>query len=167
LLVTDFDPLKIKRRWKSGVLEDTELGVHEVDAHNIIPCWITSGKQEYAAYTIRPKIHRLLPRYLKEYPTLTKQVSPLEIETVDWSKVYNNLNLDAEVKEIEWLKPGEREALKMMNYFIKEKLGGYTENRNNPAIDALSNLSPYLHFGQLSAQRVALEVKKIKCKNGV
>jgi deoxyribodipyrimidine photo-lyase len=32
--------------------------------------------------------------------------------------------------------------------------------RNNPTRDAQSNLSPYLHFGQISAQRVALEVLK-------
>jgi deoxyribodipyrimidine photo-lyase len=30
--------------------------------------------------------------------------------------------------------------------------------RNDPAGDGQSNLSPYLHFGQVSAQRVALEV---------
>ena len=32
--------------------------------------------------------------------------------------------------------------------------------RNDPNKDAQSNLSPYLHFGQISAQRIALETKR-------
>jgi deoxyribodipyrimidine photo-lyase len=41
--------------------------------------------------------------------------------------------------------------------FLDHKLGGYPDASRNPAIDGLSNLSPYIHFGQISAQRVALE----------
>ena len=33
-------------------------------------------------------------------------------------------------------------------------------DRNNPNLDGQSNLSPYLHFGQIAASRVALEVIK-------
>ena len=60
-VITDFDPLKIKRTWHKAVAKKIDVPFHEVDAHNIIPCWIASPKQEYAAYTIRPKINRLLP----------------------------------------------------------------------------------------------------------
>jgi len=36
----------------------------------------------------------------------------------------------------------------------------YGTERNDPNKDCLSGLSPYLHFGQISAQRIALEVNK-------
>ena len=32
--------------------------------------------------------------------------------------------------------------------------------RNDPTKDGQSNLSPYLHFGQISAQRIALDTEK-------
>jgi deoxyribodipyrimidine photo-lyase len=41
--------------------------------------------------------------------------------------------------------------------FINKKLADYDTARNDPSKDGQSGLSPYLHFGQISAQRVALE----------
>jgi deoxyribodipyrimidine photo-lyase len=41
---------------------------------------------------------------------------------------------------------------------VQNKGNGYDERRNDPTQEGQSNLSPYLHFGQISAQRVALTV---------
>ena len=38
LLVTDFDPLKIKKSWKTKIAGKINIPFHEVDAHNIVPC---------------------------------------------------------------------------------------------------------------------------------
>ena len=48
-----------------------------------------------------------------------------------------------------------------------QNIKGYHELRNKPAEEALSNMSPYLHFGQLSAQAMAVEVSKQKKKHRV
>jgi len=42
LLVTDFDPLRIKKRWKAELVKACRCSIHEVDAHNIVPCWLVS-----------------------------------------------------------------------------------------------------------------------------
>jgi deoxyribodipyrimidine photo-lyase len=47
----------------------------QVDAHNVVPVWVASDRLEYAARTIRPKIHAQLKRYLTEFPTLAHQTS--------------------------------------------------------------------------------------------
>ena len=52
------------------------------------------------------------------------------------------------------------------NGFIS-RMKNYHERRNNPNLEALSNLSPYLHYGQLSAQQMAVEVAKHKAKHRV
>jgi len=39
--------------------------------------------------------------------------------------------------------------------FLENRFEQYAEERNDPNKNALSNLSPYLHFGQISAQRIA------------
>ena len=49
-LLTDFSPLNIKKDWVNKIAGKIDISFYEVDAHNIVPCWITSLKQEYSAY---------------------------------------------------------------------------------------------------------------------
>ena len=44
ILVSDFDPLKIKRIWKRDVAKKIIIPFYEVDAHNIVPCLYVSDK---------------------------------------------------------------------------------------------------------------------------
>ena len=69
-LVTDFSPLRVKKMWVEKVVSGIEIPFFEVDAHNVVPCWEASQKNEYAAHTFRPKLYRLLPDFLEEYPEL-------------------------------------------------------------------------------------------------
>jgi deoxyribodipyrimidine photo-lyase len=162
VLVTDFDPLEIKREWKKGISERIKIPFYEIDAHNIVPCWVVSQKQEYGAYTIRPKIHRALKEYLEAFPKLKTHSIPWKRKEakIDWNEVMRALTTDRSVSEVVWIRPGEREAHSALVKFLKHKLSLYQELRNDPDMDGQSDLSPYLHFGQLSAQRIALEVIK-------
>ena len=164
VIVSDFDPLRIKRIWKRDLAKKINIPFYEVDAHNIVPCKYLSQKVEFGAYTIRPKIHKALPEFLDEFPKLLKMknLQMLTSENIDWEKVERNLEIDFSVKEVDWIIPGEKEAKKVLKKFIQQKLDNYDEQRNDPTKDAQSNLSPYLHFGQLSAQRVVLEIYKLK-----
>jgi deoxyribodipyrimidine photo-lyase len=161
-LVTDFDPLKIKQKWKKQVTSKIRIPFHEVDSHNIVPCWTASDKQEYGAYTLRPKIRRLLPEFLEEFSTQKKHPFAWKGKTAqpNWAKIRQNLKVNKTVSELQWIKPGEEAAHRALRDFIKRRLLAYPEDRNDPNKNGQSNLSPYLHFGQISAQRVALEAKK-------
>jgi deoxyribodipyrimidine photo-lyase len=161
-LITDFDPLKIKRGWKQAVAEKIDVPFYEVDAHNIVPCWKASSKQEFGAYTIGPKINRLLPEFLEDFPLLKKHPFSLSSHPskTDWKKATRTLKANKTVSEVDWITPGEKTARTALKYFLQNRLPTYDEQRNDPTLDGQSNLSPYLHFGQLSAQRVALETSK-------
>jgi deoxyribodipyrimidine photo-lyase len=161
-LITDFDPLRIKRGWKQAVAENIDVPFYEVDAHNIVPCWTASLKQEFGAYTIRPKINRLLPEFLEEFPSLKKHPFNLlsRPSKTDWRKTISTLKVNKTVPEVDWITPGEKAARTALKYFLQNRLPTYEVQRNDPTLDGQSNLSPYLHFGQLSAQRVALETSK-------
>jgi deoxyribodipyrimidine photo-lyase len=166
-LVSDFDPLRIKRIWKKEVAKKIEIPFYEVDAHNIVPCLYVSNKTEFAAYTIRPKIHKLLPEFLDEFP-LIRKMKKLESSTSDkinWDGVLASLKINHEVKEVDWIKPGESAAANSLKNFLDNRFELYLEDRNDPNKNALSNLSPYLHFGQISAQRVTLTVQQFYQKN--
>lgn len=161
LLVTDFDPLRVKQQWKTRIIRKTRIPVFEVDAHNIVPCRVASDKREYAAYTIRRKINGLLPAFLTGFPDLKRHPFPAQAPAVkiDAGHLLARIK-DTSVAEISWLQPGEQAAGSTLGQFIRHRLPDYPVGRNNPCIDGQSNLSPYLHFGQIAPQRVALEVKE-------
>ena len=160
-LISDFDPLKIKRIWKRDVAKKIDIPFYEVDAHNIVPCLHVSNKLEFAAYTIRPKINKYLQEFLDLYPELKKQkkFESFSSDKIVWEKIKNSLQINFDVKEVNWIDPGSIEGLKMLEDFLQNKLEIYNEDRNDPNKNAQSNLSPYLHFGQISAQRIAIETQ--------
>lgn len=160
-VVCDMNPMRVPRGWKTSVAKKISIPLFEVDAHNIIPVWVASEKLEFAARTIRPKIHRLLPEYLVPFPALRlpEATWAKPVPVIHWKKVQERLEVDRSVSEVEGFVSGETAAHSVLKDFLKHRLAGYAVARNNPNVDGQSNLSPYLHFGQISAQRVALEVK--------
>jgi len=160
LLVTDFDPLHIKKFWKDKLLPTIHIPCHEVDAHNIVPCWIASPKLEYAAYTLRPKINKLLPLFLEEIPQIIDHPISgiIAAPFPDLNQLFSCLQINHNVKEINWLTPGSQAAHVLLTSFIENKLPYYATQSNDPTTEMQSNLSPYLHFGQLSPGRVALSI---------
>ncbi|MFP4472549.1 MAG: deoxyribodipyrimidine photo-lyase [Candidatus Omnitrophota bacterium] len=161
LLITDFDPLRVKRQWQNGVAERVAVPVIEVDAHNIIPARLVSDKQEYAARTIRPKIQRCLPEFLRDFPKIRKH--PYRFPQQSGSPfcaraVLDDLNVKTHPAPLGII-PGTRAARSCLDSFIRTRLTRYDKENNDPNQDVLSGLSPYLHFGQISAQRAALTVQ--------
>lgn len=157
-LVCDFFPLLHARQTITEVADTLEVPLHQVDTHNIVPCWETSQKQEYAAYTIRPKINRLLDSLLTDIPTPVKHpfgnVSPVQAAT-SAARVFGK-----SVAPVNWLAPGEEAARRQLDKFLASRLSQYADGRNDPTKPAQSDLSPYLHFGFIAPQRVALEAQK-------
>ena len=164
-LIVDHNPLKVYQKRLNNVLKNIDVPVYQVDAHNIIPVWVTSQKKEYAAYTIRTKIQSNLDHFLTDYPKL--KIHPYgtaNVEERPYDNIIADLNIDHGVKEVDWLIPGEIAARKKLDS-LSDILIGYNDNRNDPNRKALSNLSPYFHFGHISPQRVALEIKDSSLSN--
>lgn len=168
-VVCDFDPLRIQRQWRTQLAESLPVAFYEVDAHNIVPCWVASPKRGFGAYTIRPKIHRLLPEFLHEFPKLQKHPFSWDRSGYenDWKRIENNVGTDSSVTSVSWLKPGEKAALQSLREFMEHRLSDYPFLRNDPTKRAVSDLSPYLHYGQLSAQRVALEIERLPVSESI
>jgi len=167
-VVTDFDPLRIKRRWKEEVMGGTEVPFYEVDGHNIVPCWLASPKQEFAARTLRPRIKAALPEFLDDFPALRRHPAKWKARppATDWRALRRGLRADGRVAEVGWLRPGEGAAMRALRRFIRKGLARYGELRNDPSAGGQSGLSPYLHFGHLSAQRAALEASRSAAPEG-
>jgi deoxyribodipyrimidine photo-lyase len=55
-------------------------------------------------------------------------------------------------------------GIAQLESFINERLFDFGLGRNNPNKTAISNLSPWLHYGQISPQRVLLIIAKLRSK---
>ena len=159
-LVTDFSPLRVYQNRIDKVASKISTQFHQVDAHNIIPTWIASEKQEYAAYTFRPKVLKKIDEYLTDFPKIINHpIKPsLELKLINWKEVINDLEIDFSVPKINWLISGESAAESILKKFINQSYHNYGDDKNNPNIDGTSNFSPYLHYGHISSQRIALSL---------
>ena len=135
----------------------------------MVPVWIASSKLEYAARTIRPKIHRHLNNFLTDFPRLepnhvTGDVTAemLHADPIDWRHLDSTLEIDRRVKAVESIKPGTAAAFDVLHSFIRSRLHHFDTKRNDPNARHVSGMSPYLHFGQIAPQRCAFEVNKYR-----
>jgi deoxyribodipyrimidine photo-lyase len=88
---------------------------------------------------------------------------PLEDAVVqhpsDLEKTLGRLELDRSVPSVRRFRGGTGKARRCLRVFIAARLGGYAEQRGEPAAFQCSLLSPYLHFGQISPVEIALAVR--------
>lgn len=166
MLVTDKAYLDFLKDWRKKISKSIDIGMVEVESDVIVPVETASSKEEYAARTIRPKIHDKLKEFLVPLKKREVKISSLEIDldssSCDISSLITKIDIDSSVAPVEIYRGGTSEAEKHLKIFLDRKLEGYSKNSNDPSKDHLSDLSPYLHFGQISPSYVALETKKRK-----
>jgi len=147
--------------------EQAQCPVVQVESDTVVPVEVASEKAEYAARTIRPKIHRHLETYLVglkqtrvKHPSLGMKIKEVELE--DTEGLLRKLNLDRSVPPVSDLfKGGTSQAVKRFNEFIRHRLMYYDDHGNQPQTDDISHMSPYLHFGQISPLYLALKICRV------
>ncbi|MEO5691147.1 MAG: deoxyribodipyrimidine photo-lyase [Candidatus Saccharimonadales bacterium] len=158
-LYFDFNPLSGVRSMQHSVANQLTCLVHVVDTHNIVPAWVVSNKREYAAHTIRRKIHYHLQLYLVEPDEM--QPHPYKLANLPPSLTFESIQQKISALPRcgirHTFKSGESAAQTQLATFIADELESYASMRNDISDDHQSQLSPYLHYGQLSSLRVALE----------
>lgn len=165
-LVTDKNYLKTQRKWRRLVAEQIDIPLFEVETDVIVPIEIVSYKKEPYAMTIRPKILKLINQFLQpvEHQELKSKLFELEIEALEYHSekdLLNNLQIDNSVKPVsDFYEGGFDKAQKLLEIFIEKKLPYYKEFRSDPTKDFQSELSPYIHFGQISTLQIVLEILK-------
>ncbi|MFH0729025.1 MAG: deoxyribodipyrimidine photo-lyase [Pseudomonadota bacterium] len=164
-IVCDRGYLRHQKAWRHRVALSAPCRVVQVESDVLVPVEVVSGKAEYGARTIRPKIHRHLKDYLVPLKAGVVKTSSLglKVRTLDLNVldvVINKLTLDRSVGPVtRFFRGGTTSAKEMVNEFIKNRFHRYGENRNQPQTDDISQMSPYLHFGQISPLYLALQIE--------
>jgi deoxyribodipyrimidine photo-lyase len=163
-VVTDAACLPVLRTWRARAAEKLECRFVQVDTNAVVPLTRASDKEEWAAHTLRRKIRPLLDEFLVPLEetapprsSLRLEVDSLDLEPME--PLLKGLRTDAEPGPVDTFTGGEAEAHKHLKTFLDEKLDRYGEDGNDPSLDVVSNLSPYLHFGQISPLEIALAVR--------
>lgn len=189
LVVTDRPYL---RPWRSALdklvssVEDQEagFGIVQIEGDVVVPVAEASNKEEYMARTIRPKINKHVDRYAVclEKMVLAKACktdgqtllsvldTPKELEALDVTSVeaveksLQLLDVDRSVKSVGWqFKGGESAASACAKEFLRpNRLASFATERNEPSLDAGSNLSVYLRHGHICVVRIVLAAQKLK-----
>ena len=142
-----------------------------VESHAIVPA-AAFQKEEFAARTIRPKLAKLRDLSLEpvrdQPPRKTvsaRLLASLEMEVTDLARLdvpaaTARCAIDHGVAAVASTPPGLIAARARLDQFCSGPLQEYAERRNDPGdADGSSRLSPYLHFGQISAAEVARTVR--------
>ncbi|KYC49120.1 MAG: Deoxyribodipyrimidine photo-lyase [Candidatus Methanofastidiosum methylothiophilum] len=165
LVVVDKSYQRIERSWRKYVSLNIDCPLIEIETNTVVPIEEVSKKEEYAAATIRPKINRLLSQYIVPIDPIKpiKSASSLGFDSLDLEDInvlIKSLEIDKSVSTAPDLFGGTSEAKSHLDLFIKTKLDRYDDLRNNPNLDYLSQMSPYLHFGQISPLFIALKIEQ-------
>jgi deoxyribodipyrimidine photo-lyase len=137
-----------------------------VDASCIVPSALTPVRV-WAAYSMRPKIHKLLPRFLAPF-AMPGPRSRFEERAPAWhvtpspesiAKLAASCEIDHSVPPSTTFRGGRAEAERLLARFLDDRLWSYARDKNEPSAHATSELSPYLHHGLLSPLEVALAAR--------
>jgi deoxyribodipyrimidine photo-lyase len=178
-VVTDDYPTFIAASNNASVPHKIGVQYIAVDSSCIVPM-SRHEKRNYAAYTIRPKIHRELPAYLKPVtiprlarvwsdkllpPDLLAMRTPVQTPSIP--ALVAGCEINHTVKPSPSFHGGYTEARRRLETFLETRLSRYARESNQPSRHATSDLSPYLHFGQISSLEIALAVQNYAQENGL
>jgi deoxyribodipyrimidine photo-lyase len=167
VVIGDENPVRIGHEWRQSAARDLTVPFHTVDADVICPTALFP-KEEFAARTIRPKIHKVLPQWLVPLPNPKpkhrwKAPPTLPGMVADPLSVLPGLKIDRSVGAVsKWYAGGASRAEAALKRFLNDRLAGYAEQRNRPEVPGTSELSAYLHFGQIGIHAVATSVADAK-----
>lgn len=164
-IVVDEDYLNLGRSLRA--LAAKELGVRlvQVDSETVAPAR-TSDREEWGAYTIRPKILKALDECLVDRDEIEVKhkwrtdIEGIEIGGIDPLALAMSLKTDQSVPPSAYFTGGASRARQRLSQFIDGGLPCYGSERNDIGKAVSSDLSPYLHFGQIASLRVALIVRE-------
>ncbi len=164
LVVCDWNYLRHHKAWRHQVADESGKQTVAVETEVVVPVEVVSDHHEFAARTIRPKIHKHWAHYLHATPIHVLKNKSLHLDVAgnldvtDVAGTLAKLKIDRSVPQSPRFTGGEVAAHQMLQRFIRADFEGYDANRNEPSEQRTSQMSVYLHFGNISPIEIALTV---------
>lgn len=166
-VVTEDMPVDPPRRFLQKLSEQSTTPLIAVDTACVVPMQMV-GRPYTRAYQFREatkqlykeRLHRPWPELsvvAKPYPLARLPFTPLEIHDGKISDLVAACEIDHAVGPVLDTRGGTTAGYQRWQDFLKRGIRHYANDRNHPLRDAVSRLSPYLHYGMVSPMRIARE----------
>jgi deoxyribodipyrimidine photo-lyase len=176
-VVSDDYPIRECADDAAALAARVNVAVERVDSNGLLP--LRAADRAFpTAYAFRRFLHRALPDHLTEFPrqnplarislpklrglprAITSRWAPAPAKLLSAEPAaLARLPIDHEVSPAD-LPGGPAAARKALRRFLGSKVQGYADERNHPAADVTSGLSPYLHFGHVATHEIFHELAK-------
>jgi deoxyribodipyrimidine photo-lyase len=170
LVVTDDFPAFFLPRMVAAAGAQLQVRLEAVDSNGLLPLR-AADKDFVTAAHFRRFLQKVLPEHLERAPAedplaepLPKRLASLPAEILRrWPMATQELlaggslaalPIDHSVPPVVAIPGGDAAAERTLHRFLDERLERYGEGRNDPGEEVTSTLSPYLHFGNLSAHQM-------------
>ena len=161
-VITDRNYLRQPRRWRKELADSLQIRVEEVESNVVVPVEVASDKREWAARTIRPKLHERLDEFLDELNTtaidrpLDEPPESLSVDDADALLDAIGVEPDPDRRFV----GGELAAARTLRRFLDQRLHDYGDAGTEVTGSASSHLSMYLHFGHISPAAIVRAVRQ-------
>jgi deoxyribodipyrimidine photo-lyase len=173
VVVTDDYPAFFLPRMIASAAAQIAVHFEQVDSNGLVPIRATD-RAFTTAFSFRAWLQKNIAGHLRDRPLADPLVSgvpfakpgllPVDIvnrwpaATPDMLEgtlsVLAALPIDHDVPVVAGVVGGETAGRQVLERFMRENLGRYATDRNDPDAHATSGLSPYLHFGHVGAHEV-------------
>ena len=172
VIVTDWYPGFFIPRMLDKAGRQATCRLEAVDSNGLIPLGdhprafpTARGYRSFVQRSLRTHLRDLpVAEPLRDLSSSGRPVLPAEI-TSRWAAVdaatlrspgalLAHLPIDHTVQAVPTTKGGSAHAATTLRTFVSDRLRRYDINSNHPDLDGTSHLSPYLHFGHISAHDV-------------
>ena len=162
MVIGDENPMRETEKWRVSLGEELTIPFWTVDADVIVPSKLLE-KAQFSAAVARPRLYRALPEFLVPYTNphatvLWKRPHGLHADNVREDITVGWKEFDRSVRPVETWTGGHQAAVKRLQVFCAAMLVNYDRDRNHPETDGTSKMSPYLHYGHIGPQTIALAV---------
>ena len=157
-IILEYSPLREYIRMLDVVRQiskEHEISLIQIDSHNIVPCKLLTVYKR-TPMSVRKCLYRHFVKFQEPFKKLEKHKfnDTREMSKCNLNDLYVDLNkVDSKTLRKNFV-GGYTNGNSRLEKFLKQKLIGYTDFRNDPSVDNLSHLSPWVHSGQLSVQEI-------------
>jgi deoxyribodipyrimidine photo-lyase len=171
LIITDDFPAFFLPRMVAAAATKVPVRMEKVDSNGLLPMRVPD-KPYTTAYSFRRMLQKTLPDFLTDSPdpspldllgnrdrpeikksVLSRWPAANSILSSPLPDILPSIHMDHSVAPVE-MRGGTVRAKELLDIFVGGKLSSYAEMSNHPDEQATSGLSPYLHFGHISAHEV-------------
>ena len=167
VIVTEEMPVDPLRSWTNSLAAAVAPPVLAVDTACVVPMRIVdraydrafayerATKRLYAERISRPavEVDATAGRYVPD----NLPFEPIDFSVVEIGELVSSCEIDHAIGPVPHTPGGTRAGYARWEEFKQQGLASYDRRRNDPLADGVSRLSPYLHYGMVSPQRIARE----------